>query len=129
MTLEEKFAILCHKIAFADGESSDAELAKVISVTRANDLNVDAVCEAWDDDCENPHDMIAVAKEVTDDNERDLIFFAMGRMAAADGILKIKELNRMFFVTDAWEWAPGYVVMMIARMLKKYPELQVEGVE
>lgn len=129
LTIEQKLAILCHRMAFADGNTSDAEKQKVCSLAKANELNMEAVFEAWNEDCENPVDMYEVLDSVTDEDERDFLFFAVGRMAAADNILGVKEMNRMFQMAEAWEWAPGYVVIMIVRMLRQYPDIKVEGVD
>ena len=129
LTKEEKFAILCQKIALADGETDVVEIKKLISLAEANDLDGLAVNKAWNEECDNPHNFIEVLETVTDEDERDFLFFAAGRIAAAYNVLTIKELNRIFRMADVWNWANGYVAMKIVQMLKKFPELKVEGVE
>lgn len=127
LTKEAKFAILCRKMAAVDGSISDAEKAKVVALANANGLDVSAVIDAWNGESDDPHDLMPVIKSVTDEEERDLMFFAVGRMAAADNILAAKEIARLFTLAESWDWAPSYVAIKVVQLVRKFPELKLEG--
>lgn len=129
LTKEQIVAIVCRKMANVDGSIGEAEKKRAVALASANDLNVDAFINAWNAESEDPHELIPTLKACSDEETRDLAFFAAGRIATADNILAKAEIVRLFTMAETWDWAPTYVALKIAQMLRKNPDLKVEGVD
>ena len=129
LTNEQIVAIVCRKMANIDGSIGEAEKNRAVAVAKANELNVDAFIDAWNAESENPHELIPTLKACPDEETRDLAFFAAGRIATADNILALNEITRLFTMAEVWDWAPTYVALKIAQMIRKNPDLKIERVD
>jgi tellurite resistance protein len=127
-TKEQQFARILTNIAGGDGEYSQSEIQKIISVAKANDLNSDAVLEALNDSDLLKTNVVDVVKSVKEDDKSLMIFGAL-RVACADGVITIKELARVHAFCDIMGYGGQFVTLRFLEILKKEPSLKIESVD
>ena len=129
LSKEKAFAIVGIRMGKVDGNFSTAEINRLVDVADANGLDLNLVVAACKEELENPCDFAEVLASIKDEEIRDICFFGACRVAAADDVLSLKELQRIFAIADVWDWSGAYVAIKILKMLKKCPELKVEGID
>jgi len=129
MEFEKKLGILCRKMASIDGTISDAEKSRAISLAKVNEYNVDLFCDGWNNESTDPTELIPLLKSITNEEERNTSFFFCMRMSCADNVLSVKEIARLFTLAETWDWAPAYVALRVAELIRKNPDMKIECVD
>ena len=128
MTNEKIFAVFATNIACADGNLEKSEIARIYGVAKANDLDTDAVLEACKEEISNPSNLAEVAEKMTEE-QKDLALFGAIRISLADGVIAVKEMQRVHTFCELFGWGPQYATIKYVQQLKKDPSLKVEGVD
>ena len=128
LTKEQQFAALAFNIANVDGSFDESEIKKIFNVAKANNLNGDDVLAALKKELDNPSNVKEVANSVRED-DKDLMIFACLRVAVADGVIAIKEIQRLHTINELFGYGPQNVTIEFVQQLKKNPNLKVEGID
>jgi len=125
-SLEQQFAIICRSMAAVHRSVGEAEVQRFEEIANVYGLDVDAAILAWNDEERNPHDLKEVLKSVEEEEARDMICLGCIHMAIADNFLAADEIDELFSLVKIWNLRPCYLVIRIARFMRKYPDLEIE---